>query len=90
MEPGLPLRKKRRRKDEDKDEQVDDFLVRNLKEESCTNSLDEENLFGRQVPTLYSTAKGTSKAALIQGVLMDTEFPEQPFVFVSQSYYPTQ
>ena len=47
MEPGLPLRKKRRRKDEDKDEQVDDLLVRNLKalEESCTNPLDEEDLF---------------------------------------------
>ena len=49
---------------EDKDEQVDNLLVRNLKalEEICTNPLDEEDLFGHQVAATLRRFTARQKA----------------------------
>ena len=74
MEPGLPLPKKRKRKDEDKGEHTYyDLLVRNLKalEQTCTPSQDDDELFGRQVAATLRrfTARQKAPAKLwIQGV----------------------
>ena len=86
VKPGPPLSKKVKRKDKDKKgEEIDDFLTRNVKalEETCAKPKDdEEELFGHQVAVNLRrfTARQKAQAKLsIQGVIMDTEFPEQPY-----------
>ena len=94
VEPGTPLCKKMKRKDKNKKgDEIDDLLTRNLKtiERTCAGLEDEEELFGRHVVAnlRHFTARQKEQAKIcIQGILMETEFPEQPYAPPPLYYQP--